>query len=107
MNAAEGECRFQSATSGNLQRPHMMHFAGREAPFAYAMQLRRLFAKFNVSTEGLMRSAIEDVYIAGIKWPTKRAGKMLLTKLGLLDIAYRVTGRSMSTNNLSQVDELK
>ena len=71
------------------------------------MQLRRLFAKFNVSTEGLMRSAIEDVYIAGIKYPTKRAGKMLLTKLGLLDIAYRVTGRSMSTNNLSQVDELK
>ena len=107
MNAAEGECRFQSATSGKLQRPHMMHFAGREAPFAYAMQLRRLFAKFNVSTEGLMRSAIEDVYIAGIKYPTKRAGKMLLTKLGLLDIAYRVTGRSMSTNNLSQIDELK
>ena len=32
---------------------------------------------------------------------------MLLTKLGLLDIAYRVTGRSMSTSNLSQVDELK
>ena len=107
MNAAEGECRFQSATSGKLQRPHMMHFAGREAPFAYAMQLRRLFAKFNVSTEGLMRSAIEDVYIAGIKYPTKRAGKMLLTKLGLLDIAYRVTGRSMSTNNLSRIDELK
>ena len=48
MNAAQGECRFQSATSGQLQRPHMMHFAGREAPFAYAMQLRRLFAKFNV-----------------------------------------------------------
>ena len=85
MNVAEGECRFLSEV-GNLQRPHMMHFAGREAPFAYAMQLRRLFAKFNVSTEGLMRSAIEDCYIARIKWPTKRAGKMLLTKLGLLEL---------------------
>ena len=106
MNAAEGECRFQSATSGKLQRPHMMHFADREVPFAHARQLRGLFEKFNVSTEGLIRDALKDYYITKIKWPLKRVIKELLAKFGLLHLVNRMTGRGAGINDMPQVDDL-
>jgi hypothetical protein len=93
MDVARGECQFVSATSGKIQRPFMMHFAAREAPFAYVKQLRRLFKKFNVSTKGLLRIAVADCYVRRIEWPLKMTGKRWLTKVRLLGVANRIIGR--------------
>jgi hypothetical protein len=89
MNAAEGICRFESATSGKIQFPLMMHFAAREAPFVYARQLRQLFKKFGVRTRGLLRLAIEDYYVSEVKWPLKKNVRRLLARLGLLGFLKR------------------
>jgi hypothetical protein len=90
IDASQGECRFTSATSGRVQRPHMMHFAGREAPFAYAIQLRQLFRRFDVKTEGLFRAAISDYYVSKVEWPLRQTAKQLLAKAGLLDFAVKL-----------------
>src|SRR5262249_7300035 len=82
MNATRGECSFRSATSGEIQRPLMMHFAAREAPLFYGAQLRRLFAKFKVSSEGLLRLTASEFYIRHIKWPLRGFAKRFLTRLG-------------------------
>jgi hypothetical protein len=89
INAAEGSCTFESAVSGQVQRPYMMHFAAHEAPFVYAGQLRQLFKKFDVGVGGLLRLAIADFYVERVKWPAKMAIKQLLARIGLLSWAER------------------
>lgn len=79
MDASQGICRFVAATTGEVQRPHMMHFAGNEAAFAYARQLRRLFRRFGVDSRGLLGAALEDFYVREIKWPIRRAVKQMLS----------------------------
>jgi hypothetical protein len=73
LNAAEGECSLEVVVTGQTQRPYMMHFAAREAPFVYAKQLRQLFKKFGVPTNGITSRAIHDFYIRELNWPAKRA----------------------------------
>lgn len=81
LNAAEGECVFEVATTGDVQRPYMMHFAAREAPLVYAGQLRRLFRKFNVPTKGMLAWAVRDFYIRELLWPAKRSMRHLYNHL--------------------------
>jgi hypothetical protein len=90
MKTEKAECQFISVTTGQLQRPHMMHFAMMEAPFAHALQLRRLFKAFNVSTRGLWRLATSDYLVTHLKWPLKHTSKSILMKLGLLDLTIRL-----------------
>jgi hypothetical protein len=80
MDASKGECTFEAVTSGKLERPYMMHFVANEAPFAYQSQLRRLFVKFDVSTRGLFKVAMEDFFVREIKWPLKQAVKSTLNR---------------------------
>ena len=78
MDASKGICTFIEVSTGQRHRPHMMHFAANEAPFAYSSQLKRLFKAFGVDTKGLMQTAIEDFYTSEIKWPLKTAIKRLV-----------------------------
>lgn len=71
INAAEATCSFQSAITGEIQRPYMMHFVANEAPFVYGGQLKQLFEKFDVSTKGLFSTAVAGFYLREIKWPLK------------------------------------
>jgi hypothetical protein len=73
LNAAEGECSLEVVVTGQTQRPFMMHFAAREAPFVYAKQLRQLYKKFGLPTNGITLRAIRDFYIRELNWPAKRA----------------------------------
>ena len=97
---------FKLPTSGQLQRPYMMHFAYREVLFVHARQLRGLFKKFNVSTEELYCDALKDYYITKVTWPLKRVIKELLAKFGLLHLVNRMTGRGAGINDMPQVDDL-
>jgi hypothetical protein len=81
MDATEGRCSMELVYNGHIQRPYMMHFAAREAPFFHAQQLRLLFRKFGVPTNGLMRRAMHDFYIREIKWPAKGAARTFLNKV--------------------------
>jgi hypothetical protein len=78
MNAAQGECSFDSVALGRVQHPHMMHFAADEAPFVYLQQLRKLFKKFGVSTNGLLNMAMRDYYRWHIAPPLKGFAKRML-----------------------------
>jgi hypothetical protein len=73
LNAARGECSLEVVVTGQIQRPYMMHFAAREAPFVHARQLRLLFKKFGVPTNRITSRAIHDFYVRELNWPTKRA----------------------------------
>jgi hypothetical protein len=72
MDASQGVCTLRDAVSGQLVRPHMMHFAANEAPLVYYGQLRRLFAKFGVPTTGLAAMTAKDFYLREIRWPVGR-----------------------------------
>ncbi|MBY0579671.1 MAG: hypothetical protein K2P57_11570 [Burkholderiales bacterium] len=80
MDASVGRCRFNAVVTGQVQEPHMMHFAAREASFAYTAQLRKLYRRFGVSTDGLLKLALSDFYVLHIKWPFKTAVRNLLGK---------------------------
>lgn len=72
MDATIGECYFIARHSSQRMDPFMMHFAANEAPFIYAKQLRNLFKKFGVGTEGLLKIAIQDYIDLEIKPRIKR-----------------------------------
>ncbi|MBK7614780.1 MAG: hypothetical protein IPJ08_09960 [Burkholderiales bacterium] len=67
MNAVRGECRFVSATTGEVVEPCMMHFAANEVPFAYHRQLFGLFRAHGLSTEGLLGQCLNDWYLRRIR----------------------------------------
>jgi hypothetical protein len=80
MNATDGHCSFRSVDTGQIEHPYMMHFAAREAPFVYLKQLRTLFEKFNVRTNGLTVIAFQDFYTRELKWRFKRAVRAQLSR---------------------------
>jgi hypothetical protein len=99
MDAAQGKCQFELVTSpGRLQRPYIMHFAANEAPFTYALQLRRLFKKFGASRRGLLKQAADDFFETQIKWRIKRALKKVLRIAGG-SMGVRVQLRAVESNN--------
>lgn len=69
IDATKGLCEFVAVTTGKKFSPCMMHFAANEAPFAYVLQLRRLFRHFDVPTDGLLRLALSDFYDREFKTP--------------------------------------
>src|SRR6185437_188872 len=71
IDAAIGKCSFVFVDTGERQEPVMMHFAANEAALLYFRQLKRLFNKFEVSTEGLAEQAFKDFYLRELKWPIK------------------------------------
>lgn len=83
MDAVQGKCHFVSAVSGEVLHPYMMHFAGDQAPFLYSGQLRKLFRRFGVSTQGLLKVALADYYLWGIEFRVKQFVKGLMRTVGL------------------------
>jgi hypothetical protein len=78
LDTSCGICEFVAVATGRLQRPHMMHFAANEAPWPYAMQLKRLFKKFGAPAQGIYRAALEDLFVTKVEWPLKTMAKRLL-----------------------------
>lgn len=78
MDAAAGVCDFIRADNGEPLSPAMMHFAANEAPFAYHVQLKRLFDKFGVHKGDLLRGALSDVYESEIKMRANRLKRWVL-----------------------------
>jgi hypothetical protein len=67
MDASRASCIFISADTGEKFEPCMMHFAADEAPFAYTIELWKLFRANKVSARGLWRLGFGDVYRRHIK----------------------------------------
>ncbi|HUX90606.1 MAG TPA: hypothetical protein VMV48_07950 [Gallionellaceae bacterium] len=55
MDASIGKCCGALAETGLPFEPCIMHFAENEAPFAYTLQLLKLFSKFGLPTKGLFK----------------------------------------------------
>ena len=84
MDATQGICSFiasDPSLKGRRVEPHAVHFADREAPFAYTRQLVRLFRKFNVPTDGLIGMGMADFYQRSIKNPVSRRRKWVKSLL--------------------------
>lgn len=62
MDASRASCIFISADTGENFEPCMMHFAADEAPFAYTIELWKLFRANHVSTRGLLHLGFGDIY---------------------------------------------
>ena len=77
MDAAAGRCRFIDRDSGQPFEPCMMHFAGKEGPVAHAWQLFKLFKKFGVPTQGLLKQVIADVFETKVRWKLGTAKKAI------------------------------
>jgi len=78
IDATQGICNFiasDPALNGRRVEPYVVHFADREAPYAYTQQLLKLFRKFNVPTEGLVAMGASDFYQSAIKNPISRRRK--------------------------------
>lgn len=84
MDAGTGTCHYIARHSGKRTDPYMMHFAANEAPFPYAFQLRRIYAKFGVNPQGLLAEAIKDYYVMNIWWPIKKMVKNVLVTLKVI-----------------------
>lgn len=67
IDASEAFCSFISAETGEKIEPCMMHFAADEAPFAYTVELWKLFRANNLSTRGLLLLGSGDIYRRHIK----------------------------------------
>jgi hypothetical protein len=78
MDATAAKCSMVWADTGQICQPYMMHFVANKAPFVYAMQLRKLFQRFGVSTGGLFLKAAQDLYINNVLWPTSGIVRSLL-----------------------------
>lgn len=68
MDASRGQCRFIARNTGEPFEPCMMHFAAKDGPVAYAWQLYRLFRKFGVPTQGLLKLTTADVFETKVRW---------------------------------------
>ncbi len=78
MNAAAGKCSMMWADTGEVCRPYMMHFLANQAPVLHTLQLRKLFRKFGVSTNGLLFKAAQDMYIMKVAWPIRGIVRSLI-----------------------------
>jgi hypothetical protein len=79
MDASQAMCEFELVVApGEHQRPFMMHFAANEAPFAYTVQLRRLFKNFGVSWTSLVPRAAGDFFVRNVRWPLAKNIKSYL-----------------------------
>lgn len=81
IDAPNSHCSLKLRTSGEWQRPYMMHFAKCEVPFLYAKQLRKLFKEFQVETEGLLQTAISEFWKVRITWRLKGIAKSQLERM--------------------------
>jgi hypothetical protein len=72
IDVTMGKCRFIDVVTGLPKEPCIMHFADNEAPFAYFVQLARLFKKFGVDRNGLLSQGVEDYFEVEIKRPMGR-----------------------------------
>jgi hypothetical protein len=80
MDATTGVCTFVASDpklGGRVIKPYMMHFADREAPLPYTRQLLKLFRKFDVPTDGLVKMGASDFYRSEIKNPLHRMRQAL------------------------------
>jgi hypothetical protein len=85
MDATQGLCSFVASDplqEGRRIEPYIVHFADREAPYAYTRQLLRLFRKFGVSTQGLVAMGASDFYERTIRSPIARQRRRLRLLLG-------------------------
>lgn len=82
MDASRASCIFISADTGEEFEPCMMHFAADEAPFAYTIELWKLFRANSVSTRGLWYLGFGDIYRRHIK------GRLSQLKAELKKFAY-------------------
>jgi hypothetical protein len=84
MDATAGICTFVASDptlNGRRVVPYMVHFADREAPIPYTLQLFKLFRKFGVPTDGLLKMGASDFYRGSIKNPMVRTRRMLTGRL--------------------------
>ena len=80
LDASRAVCEFVFRDTGEQMHPCMMHFAANEAPFSYHWQLRKLFRKFGVKTDGLLRSALHDFYERSIRTRLHTLKQRLLSR---------------------------
>lgn len=69
MDASKGLCEFIANEDNAIQKPYMMHFAAKEAPLVYGFQLIRLYKKYHVRMNGLLKQTLSDYYIRKIQRP--------------------------------------
>ena len=69
MDATRGVCRFITADTGQPFEPCMMHFAAKEGPLAYGVQLVRLFRRFGVPIGPVVRLTLNDLFETKVRWP--------------------------------------
>ncbi|MBX3621795.1 MAG: hypothetical protein KF891_17630 [Rhizobacter sp.] len=75
MDATRGVCSFIASDpklNGRKIEPYVVHFADNEAPFAYTVQLVRLFRKFNLPIGGLLKLGAGDLYQIKVRNPLGR-----------------------------------
>ena len=85
MDATRGLCSFIASDPAQKNRridPYVVHFADREAPYAYTQQLLKLFRKFDVPTEGLVAMGASDFYERAIRSPIARRRRWVKSLLG-------------------------
>ena len=62
MSVADSQCTFIAQDSGTEISPYMMHFAADEAPMVYYQQIRKLYARHSINTDGLLKMTLKDLY---------------------------------------------
>jgi len=67
MDSRRAFCRYISTETNEPFIPCMMHFAAKEAPIAYTRELMRLFRANGVSTKGLARLGMSDLWLNRFK----------------------------------------
>lgn len=77
MDASRATCEFVSAETGEKFEPCMMHFAADEAPFAYTIELWKLFRAHNVDARGLLLLGLGDIYRRHIRSRLSRGKKVI------------------------------
>jgi len=85
MDATQGICSFIASDplqKGRRIEPYVVHFADREAPYAYTQQLLKLFRKFDAPTDGLVALGAADFYERAIRSPIARQRRRLKSLLG-------------------------
>lgn len=81
MDATRGVCRCIAATTGAPFAPCMVHFAANEAALPYTWQLRALFRKFGVPTNGLWHQCAADWLAWNVRIPVHRVAQWARSRL--------------------------
>ena len=85
MDATRGVCTFIASDptlNGRRIDPYAVHFADREAPYAYTQQLLKLFRKFDAPIDGLVSMGASDFYERAIRSPIARRRRWVKSLLG-------------------------